>query len=52
MPLTADGGVLLGGFSFSSLSGDKTEPNVGGTSSDFWMIKLESEICPAPVGLC
>ncbi|MBK9555005.1 MAG: T9SS type A sorting domain-containing protein [Bacteroidetes bacterium] len=51
MPLTADGGVLLGGFSFSSLSGDKTEPNVGGTSSDFWMIKLESEICPAPVGL-
>ena len=51
MPLTADGGVLLGGFSFSSLSGDKTEANVGGTSSDFWMIKLESEICPAPVGL-
>jgi hypothetical protein len=51
MPLTAGGGVLLGGFSFSSLSGDKTEANVGGTSSDFWMIKLASEICPAPVGL-
>ncbi|MBL0281896.1 MAG: hypothetical protein IPQ11_16380 [Bacteroidetes bacterium] len=25
IPLTADGGVLLGGFSFSSLSGDKTQ---------------------------
>ena len=38
---TRDGGYLLGGTSYSGLSGDKTEPNHGSTNtSDFWVVKL------------
>ncbi|MBK6482413.1 MAG: T9SS type A sorting domain-containing protein [Chitinophagaceae bacterium] len=38
---TADGGYLLGGYSFSGLSGDKTEGNIGGgTNTDYWVVKL------------
>ncbi len=35
---TADGGYILGGFSESGISGDKTGSNKGDT--DFWIVKL------------
>jgi hypothetical protein len=38
--LTADGGILLGGYSFSGSGGDKIEANMG--LSDFWIVKLDS----------
>ncbi len=38
---TSDGGYILGGSSFSSISGDKTEPNMGGY--DYWIVKINSE---------
>lgn len=37
---TADGGYIYGAFSFSSISGDKTEDSRGGT--DNWIVKLDS----------
>ncbi len=37
---TTDGGYLLGGYSTSEISGDKTENNIG--QADFWVIKLNS----------
>jgi hypothetical protein len=37
---TEDGGFLLGGFSSSSVSGNKTAPNIGGF--DIWIIKIDS----------
>lgn len=37
---TADGGYVCGGHSFSNISGDKTEINLGGI--DFWVVKLDS----------
>ncbi len=41
--VTIDGGYILGGFSSSNASGDKTEDIVGMTSfSDYWVIKLDS----------
>lgn len=36
----SDGGYILGGESFSGLSGDKTEENIG--ISDYWVIKLDA----------
>ena len=36
---TSDGGYILGGFSFSQISGDKSEPSRG--VSDFWVIKID-----------
>ncbi len=35
---TTDGAYLLGGYSTSGISGDKTEANHGG--SDYWLVKL------------
>ncbi|HEX5152506.1 MAG TPA: T9SS type A sorting domain-containing protein [Parafilimonas sp.] len=35
---TSDGGYLLGGFSLSGTSSDKTEPSRG--NADFWIVKL------------
>ena len=35
---TSDGGYLLGGYSTSGISGDKTEDSKG--SADYWIIKL------------
>ena len=35
---SADGGFLLGGTSFSGISGDKSEPATG---SDYWMVKID-----------
>jgi hypothetical protein len=38
---TIDGGYLLGGYSFSGISGDKTEANIQPDYSDFWVMKLD-----------
>ncbi|MBA3647780.1 MAG: T9SS type A sorting domain-containing protein [Chitinophagales bacterium] len=35
----ADGGYLLGGYSYSGISGDKTEASEG--SYDYWVVKLD-----------
>ncbi len=41
---SADGGYLVGGFSKSNISGDKTEACIGGTGKyDYWIVKLNSE---------
>jgi len=37
---TADGGYILGGYSFSNISGDKTENSLG--LSDYWVVKLDA----------
>lgn len=37
---TADGGYFVGGFTFSGISGDKTEANFGGL--DYWVLKLDA----------
>lgn len=37
---TADGGYILGGISFSGISGDKTEAAYG--EGDLWIVKLDS----------
>lgn len=37
--LTNDGGVIVGGFSLSNISGEKTENSRGG--SDYWLVKLD-----------
>ena len=37
---TTDGGYILGGFSISNISGDKTENCLGGW--DYWMVKTDS----------
>lgn len=36
----ADGGFIMGGYSFSGISGDRTQPNQGVT--DNWIVKLDS----------
>jgi hypothetical protein len=41
---TVDGGYILGGYSDSNISGDKTEDSNGG--SDYWVIKLAPETVP------
>ena len=37
---TYDGGYILGGWSFSDSSGDKTEDNLGIT--DYWIVKTDA----------
>jgi hypothetical protein len=37
---TIDGGYILGGYSYSDISGDKTEAAFGG--SDYWVVKTDS----------
>ena len=37
---TNDGNVIIGGYSYSNISGDKTENSKG--QSDFWLVKLNS----------
>jgi hypothetical protein len=37
---TADGGYILGGYSGSNISGDKTETCIGG--NDYWIVKTDS----------
>jgi murein DD-endopeptidase MepM/ murein hydrolase activator NlpD len=38
--LTSDGGYIVGGFSTSGISGDKTETNKG--EYDYWIVKLNA----------
>lgn len=38
---TRDGGFLAGGYSYSGVGGDKTEPNQG--DKDVWIIKLDAQ---------
>jgi hypothetical protein len=40
MALTKDGGVILGGESYSNISYEKTEDNIG--AADYWIVKLSS----------
>ena len=37
---TTDGGFILGGYSNSGISGDKTENSFGG--DDYWIVKTDS----------
>ena len=37
---TSDGGYILGGYSFSGISGDKTQTSQG--SIDFWIVKTDA----------
>jgi hypothetical protein len=37
---TADGGTIVGGYSASGRSGEKTQPGNGG--SDYWVVKLDA----------
>ncbi|QMU31039.1 T9SS type A sorting domain-containing protein [Adhaeribacter radiodurans] len=37
---TKDGGYILGGYSFSGMSGDKSQPTKG--SWDYWVVKLRA----------
>jgi PKD repeat protein len=37
---TSDGGYILGGYSYSGIGGDKTQPSWGG--SDYWIVKTDS----------
>lgn len=39
---TTDGGYILGGWSQSNISGDKTENSWGTNSRDYWMVKTDS----------
>jgi hypothetical protein len=39
MEQTKDGGYILGGYSNSPQSGDKTEPNIG--IGDYWVVKID-----------
>jgi hypothetical protein len=39
--VTADGGLILGGYSHSEISGNKTAPKRG--SADYWVIRLDAE---------
>src|SRR5688572_13277285 len=40
MQQTTDGGYILGGFSYSGISGDKTQASQG--NFDFWIVKLDA----------
>lgn len=46
MELTSDGGIILGGHSFSEVAGDKTEPCRGGF--DYWVVKLGGTVNSVP----
>ncbi len=40
---TTDGGYILGGYTWSQATGDKTQPNCGTLNNcDFWIIKTDS----------
>lgn len=48
----SDNSYLLGGYSGSGISGDKTEINLGVSGSyDYWVVKLFPDICTTPSGL-
>ncbi|MFT4599890.1 MAG: hypothetical protein ACI857_000057 [Arenicella sp.] len=39
---TTDGGYIVGGYSSSSISGDKTENSINPGAIDYWVIKLDA----------
>ena len=39
---TKDGGYMVGGYSYSSMSGEKTSNNYGNTVTDYWILKLDT----------
>lgn len=39
---TSDGGYILGGYSNSGISGDKTQSVWGGINPDYWIVKIDS----------
>ncbi|HWN96304.1 MAG TPA: T9SS C-terminal target domain-containing protein [Methylomirabilota bacterium] len=39
---TGDGGCIIGGYSFSGVSGNKTSANFGNGASDYWIVKLDA----------
>jgi hypothetical protein len=41
LQLTSDGGYILGGYSASGISGNKTSTNYGGL--DYWIVKLDND---------
>ncbi|WP_197464055.1 T9SS type A sorting domain-containing protein [Rufibacter sp. DG15C] len=43
---TMDGGFILGGYSDSPMSADKSDGNVGGY--DYWIVKMTGETCVTP----
>jgi hypothetical protein len=48
---TTDGGYILGGWSYSGISGDKSQASQG--SADYWIVKTDADgtICPLPTSL-
>ncbi|MBK7035653.1 MAG: T9SS type A sorting domain-containing protein [Bacteroidetes bacterium] len=49
--LTQEGGYTLGGTSYSSISGDKTENRIG-SSFNYWIVKLFADECVPLVEIC
>jgi len=47
---TADGGYIVGGFSYSGITGEKTEANIG--DADYWVMKLEGTGCVPFTEIC
>ena len=39
---TSDGGFIFGGYSYSNVSGDKSQPSQG--ASDYWIVKLAADV--------
>lgn len=42
MAATSDGGYIVGGYSNSGISGDKTEPEIAPGENDYWVVKLDA----------
>ena len=47
---TADGGYIVGGYSYSGATGEKTEDNIG--DADYWVMKLEGTGCVPFTEIC
>jgi len=43
MDLTKDGGMIIGGTSYSGISGQKTDSVRGGVFTDYWIVKLDKK---------
>lgn len=41
---TFDGGVIVGGYSYSNISGEKTENSIG--DADYWVVRYEGNCVP------
>jgi len=50
---SAEGGIIIGGYSLSPIYEDKTEANWNINTTDFWIVKIESDepLCEIPSGL-